>query len=521
MKPRLSVFSSIQVTIKDSAWKNLVEKERMSKDGHPDFLYTKEKMVEFKVEEEVSRAKMDAFLDRSKSYGKPTPVISRTKSIPTKTPVKCPKCGSERIMTTAYREQYDAFECLNCQHKWKHFHRVLEKRVEQKRKTSKRESITATVIGLLAGCVIALAGVGIIIWEIYNHLFWTIIFVWFIPVPLVLIGVFIIIFGVMVAIGSVASSVSSLTPLKKVVALLLIVIIVGMVLWNAPAIFSTFQRLMGYQPSSLYSLEELVNYALSLINSDRSHNGVSNVSLSSVDSGQKHADNMLKYHFFSHWDMNGSKPYMRYTIAGGQGSVAENVAWQYSSAPFDLEEALQSLEWQMMYDDSDWDWGHRDNILNPFHNKVSIGIAFDNNNVYFVQDFENDYITWSTMSIAQNGDVLMIGSFRSREFSLESVNIFYDSLPSSLTSDRLEKAPYNGGYSAGAFVGMALPSGWESVEGITITAQTWVQTSSTFQIRFNLSSAFNAHGKGVYTLYLQSDPDMTEDSLTTYSFWHD
>jgi len=384
-----------------------------------------------------------------------------------------------------------------------------------------KENIKAILVGLLAGLAITLLGLGIIFWEIYNQLFWTIILVWFIPIPLVLIGAFLVIFGVVVAVSWVATFVGHLPPIKKIVALLLIVMILGIVLWNAPSILSTFQKIIGFQPSSTYSHEELVNYALSLINSNRSHSGVSNVSLSSIDSGQRHADNMLTYHFFSHWDTNGYKPYMRYTLTGGKGSVAENVAWQYSTGAFDAKNALKSLEWQMMYNDSDWGWGHRDNILDPFHNKVSIGIAFDNNNVYFVQDFENDYISWSTMSITQNGEVLMSGSFQGGQLTVESLNIFFDTLPSNLTPAQLEKAPYNGGYRAGTFVGMTLPSGYKSVEGITIAAQTWVQTGKTFQIKFNLSPTFNVHGKGVYKLYLQPDPKATNDSLTSYSFWYD
>ncbi len=309
--------------------------------------------------------------------------------------------------------------------------------------------------------------------------------------------------------------------IKTIVALLLIVIILGVVLWNAPSIFLAFQKIIGLQPPSTYSHEELVSYALSLINSDRTHNGTLNVSLSSVDSGQQHADNMLTYQFFSHWDMNGYKPYMRHTLAGGQGSVAENVAWQYSSGPFDAKEAIRNLEWKMMYNDSKWEWGHRDNILNSFHNKVSIGIAYDNHNLYFVQDFENDYIEWSTMSVAENGEVTMSGTFQKGELTANWTNIFYDPLPSNLTVEQLEKPAYSGSYTLGAFVGMAVPSGYKSSEGITITAQTWDQIGKTFQIRFNLSPAFNLHGEGVYTLYLQPDPDTTEDSLTSYSFGYD
>ena len=476
LKPRLVDIPVLKYASQDVAWQRLVEEADRRK-SHPDFQFTRQKFTEMVSQEEgILQFLADRYCFKcgskkikpseealyficldcgnrwklgeghwrvraSKPRLRSSDKMQLVKKKSSPKLGNCPKCGSGRTITTAYREEYDAFECLDCQHKWKHFHGVSE---GDKRKRK--------------------------------------------------------------------------IPIKKIVAFLLIVIILGFALWNAPSIFSTLQRLTGFQPSSTYSHEELVTYALSLINSDRSRHGVSSVSLSAINSGQKHADNMFTYHFFSHWDTNGYKPYMRYTLAGGKGSVAENVAWQYSSSPFDVKEAIKSLEWQMMYNDSNWNWRHRDNILNSFHNKVSIGIAYDNNNVYFVQDFENDYISWSTMSIAQNGEVLMSGSFRSRELSLESVNIFYDPLPSNLTSDQLEKAPYNGGYGAGTFVGMALPSGWESVEGITITAQTWVQTSSTFQIRFNLSSAFNAHGKGVYTLYLQPDPDMTEDSLTTYSF---
>jgi len=378
-----------------------------------------------------------------------------------------------------------------------------------------------TLSDLLIGCAVSLLGLGIIIWEIYNPLFWTIIFVWFIPIPLVLIGGLLIILGVIVAVGSVTTFVGSLSSIKKIVAILLIAIILGVVLWNASSIFSAFQKIIGLQSPSIYGHEELVNYALSLINSDRSNKGLSNVSLSSIDSGQQHADNMLKYHFFSHWDSNGYKPYMRYTLAGGQGSVAENIAWYYSSSPFDVKEAIRDLEWQMMYNDSDWDWGHRDNILTPFHNKVSIGIAFDNNNVYFVQDFENDYIEWSTMNFSMDGEIKMSGTFQHGELSAKWINIFYDNLPSNLTSEQMAKPAYTGSYTMGTFVGMVVPSGYESQEGITITAQTWVQTGRTFQIRFNLSLAFNSHGEGVYTLCLQSDPDITEDSLTNYSFWYD
>jgi uncharacterized protein YkwD len=60
---------------------------------------------------------------------------------------------------------------------------------------------------------------------------------------------------------------------------------------------------------------------------------VSNITLSSVNSAQQHAENMLTNGYFSHWDTNGYKPYVRYTLAGGQGAVNENIAARFSSTP--------------------------------------------------------------------------------------------------------------------------------------------------------------------------------------------
>jgi uncharacterized protein YkwD len=269
------------------------------------------------------------------------------------------------------------------------------------------------------------------------------------------------------------------------------------------------------QPPTTQGQEELVEYVLALINSDRQSQGLQNVTLSSVDSAQLHADNMLRFGFFSHWDTIGYKPYVRYTLAGGKGAVSENCAAQLGYYS-DIKEVLKDLEWNMMYDDASSNWGHRDNILNPFHNKVGIGIAYDSNNIYLVQDFENDYIQWSSFSITQN-EATLIGSL-TKQVTLSQVNIFYDNLPSNLTIAQLENSPYNGACTQGTFVGMALPSGYESTQGITITSQTWSQSGLTFHISFSLSQAFNAYGKGVYTIYLQSD---NQQFLTTYSIWHD
>jgi len=324
----------------------------------------------------------------------------------------------------------------------------------------------------------------------------------------------------------------STSPFKTILALLLVAVIIGAIIWTAPSILSILQKnnhssdvpitIPPNQTSPpTYNRTELVNYALSLINSDRTRSGLSSVTLSLIDSAQQHADSMLAHGYFSHWDTNGYKPHMRYTLAGGQGSVSENIACLYSSGSVDLKATIRDLEYQMMYDDASSAWGHKHNILTPFHNRVSIGIAFDDHNLYFVEDFENDYVDWSTLT-ASNGEVVMAGNLEKSGLSIQHVAIYYDN-PVSLTAQQLKNPPYSGSYDAGTYVGMALPSGWESVGGITITAGTWFQTGQSFQIGFDLSPAFTVHGKGVYTLCLQSNLENTleeDNSLTSYSIWY-
>lgn len=270
---------------------------------------------------------------------------------------------------------------------------------------------------------------------------------------------------------------------------------------------------------TLTNQSELVDYALSLINSDRQAAGLQNVTLSNISSGQSHAESMLAQDYFSHWDTNGYKPYMRYTLAGGKGAVSENLAWNGERGnilSIDVKSALKNMEYGMMYNDSSSNWGHRDNILNPSHNKVSIGVAYDHNNVYLVQDFEDDYVNWTTLS-SVNSQITLIGTIQKNGLNIQSVGIFYDK-PTPLTVDQLSNASYQDGYDPGTYVAMVLPPKWQATGVITIVADNWIQNGNSFQISFALSHAIVAHGKGVYTLYLETGSS-TRDSLTTYSLW--
>jgi uncharacterized protein YkwD len=269
-----------------------------------------------------------------------------------------------------------------------------------------------------------------------------------------------------------------------------------------------------YTPSH----DELVQFALSLINSDRQENGLQNVTLSDINSGQQHAEEMLAYGYFSHWDKNGYKPYIRYTLAGGKGAVSENIAQveNWPAAGISLKQALNESEWGMMNDDAAWSWGHKENILNPLHNKVSIGVAYDANFLYFVEDFENDYVSWIQLNNTNN-QIMMEGKLSRQVGEIRQVAIFYDQ-PAPLTAGQLEQTQYQGGYDTGTYIGSVLPPNWQATDGITITASNWYRNDNSFKISFSLLKALDIHQHGVCTFYVETG-NSTAESLTSYSLF--
>lgn len=203
----------------------------------------------------------------------------------------------------------------------------------------------------------------------------------------------------------------------------------------------------------LDSQKELVEYALELINNDRTKYGVPLVKLGNNLAAQKHAEELLANRYLSHWNLAGLKPYMRYTLSGGVGAVGENIAflgffyYEPRAAHIDPKTTITSLEYDMMYNDAESEWGHRDNILDKWHNKVNIGIAYDETTLALVQDFEDDYIAWKNPIKYDNGILSLEG--KTTLGKIYNIALYYDPPPEPLTKEQLLKPPYNGAYSLG------------------------------------------------------------------------
>jgi uncharacterized protein YkwD len=154
------------------------------------------------------------------------------------------------------------------------------------------------------------------------------------------------------------------------------------------------------------SVQQLRLHVLNLINKDRADHGIDPVRLGTNAAAQSHANDMLAFGYLGHWWVDGRKPYMVYSDTGGTSYVAENVAvYGHKIAGFidnDCDsllslcerlvpdERLEHLQWSMVYDDAESDWGHRETMLDPNHTEVSIGIAFDSEFIALAQHFSGD-----------------------------------------------------------------------------------------------------------------------------------
>ena len=273
----------------------------------------------------------------------------------------------------------------------------------------------------------------------------------------------------------------------------------------------------------------LADYALGQVNADRAANGTGPVSLSFNRAAQQHADSMLYYGYFAHYDVQGYKPYMRYSLLGGTGADSENVAYlSYSISHYTntaaVEQAIQFLEHSMVYNDATCcNNGHRYNILNPIHNFVSIGVAYNSTHVFFDEEFENDYVSLNFTTTGPTGPnpnyVTMKGTPIPGTPRPNSIYIGFDATPTPQSVGQLNSDPHD--YGPGTLLGGVLPPSGifgcgQFTTGTTVCADRWTFTSSAVYISFSLEPFIKDYGPGVYTIYLITGSS-TDSTLTTIS----
>ena len=268
---------------------------------------------------------------------------------------------------------------------------------------------------------------------------------------------------------------------------------------------------------------------------------------------------------------------MRYSLAGGYQSNAENGSGSdYCIKEEDWYEPIWSVEEEIrlvmegLMDSP----GHRENILDKWHKKVNIGLAWDIYNFSAYQHFEGDYVEYEKLPSIDNGILSFAGrvknvaSFHDNEDP--GVQIYYDPPPHTLTRGQVARTycydggiqiallrePLSGGwyYDEHEFTGLYKPCPdpydvptnapvarspdeasvlWEqayrksenqteqSVTVPAITALEWIAQDEVFSVTADIEDLLMAHGEGVYTMnVLWGKIDGEDAVISEYSIFH-
>ena len=321
---------------------------------------------------------------------------------------------------------------------------------------------------------------------------------------------------------------------------------------------------------------DLKRYMLGLINEERARAGAGPVVLGDNIAAQLHAESALVNCFSGHWGVDGLKPYMRYSLAGGYQSNGENaLGTDYCIITTDGYRAIGSISQKIRDGMKFWmdSPGHRRNILDPWHKKVNIGLAWDRYNFIAYQHFEGDYVEYDRLPAIENGILTMSGTVKNGAgFASErdlGLQVYYDQPPYTLTHGQVSRTycydsglliaalrePLTGNWyydeheftwthekcpdpyevpadapaprshdEANAFweatyrasqllPGMPIIVPW-------ITALEWRTSADAFSVRADLSGVLTEHGDGVYSIIVWGVIAGERGVISEYSIFH-
>ena len=326
---------------------------------------------------------------------------------------------------------------------------------------------------------------------------------------------------------------------------------------------------------------------LKLINEARAGAGVSRVELGVNRAAQIHAENSLENCMAAHWGADGLKPYMRYSLAGGNQSNAEN--WygsDYCITASDGYREITDVSSEIRRAMQEWmeSPGHRDNILDPSHKKVNVGMAWDTFNFVAYQHFEGDYVEYTALPVIEGGRLSFEGRVKNgAKFGVGQIfpaRIDYDPPPHQLTRGQVARTfcygpgqpvaylrellplinqlpeqyvleeylpdepiqteyesctdPYNISPDAPApssheearqiWMTARMVNQQPSREFITVPTKTvsrWQVNGDRFSVAADLTEVLQSHGAGVYTVVLLGMLAGQPAIISTYSVFHE
>lgn len=220
-----------------------------------------------------------------------------------------------------------------------------------------------------------------------------------------------------------------------------------------PLIFSLLTCLIFILPHlslardlSAQEVEEVKKILFEQINRDRIAQGLGSLEYDKLAAGvgDAHCREMLQEGYLSHWNRQGLKPYHRYSLAGGRAFVAENAFTWEIDPPVEMtkEVLLRGVifaQRQFMGEKPPHD-GHRQNILDPAHTAVGIGLAFSGRGFRLTQEFINYHVTVKELSITNVSPAspFWVEGKPLAGRTLENISLFYEPFPQPMSVKELK-----------------------------------------------------------------------------------
>ena len=345
--------------------------------------------------------------------------------------------------------------------------------------------------------------------------------------------------------------------------------------WDRGELFQT-RRASSYPDERYVEGQRLM---LMLINQQRDLAGREPLVLGDNQAAQLHAEASLRNCSVSHWAADGLKPYMRYSLAGGYQYNTENVSGStycpdaskgYLPGPSIEDEIREAMRGFMASP------GHRANLLDRWHRKVNIGLAWDEYSFVAVQHFEGNLVEYDQMPSIEEGVLLISGTAR-REVIFEAdedlgISVIYDPPPHPLTRGQLSRTycydlglpvaslrppltgdwyyiedeisesyqaetcpnPYDIPSSSSAprtpeeaeeqFEKARISSLARVNHSVTIpwvTASDWTISGQDFAVAAELGDMLAEHGSGVYTVVVWGKQGSEDVIISVYSIFHE
>ena len=147
----------------------------------------------------------------------------------------------------------------------------------------------------------------------------------------------------------------------------------------------------------------------------------------------KHAKEMAKHSYASHWNREGLKPYHRYSLAGGFHATQENVSAADNTWSAEAKSLIQDTSYLhlRLYNEKPPYDGHRKTILAPYQTHVGFGVAIDHLRLRIVELFVAKYVHLDLPpQKAKPGETFNLrGKLLNPNHILMYVEVLYEPLP--------------------------------------------------------------------------------------------